>query len=290
MATLAASTVAGLGGSPQTSQAVTYEPAPPFCEGAVVHDYLMPLKRMPRLHSPPSTGRLGFASERLRLRPLPSLLVGEGKVGYELTLFERGSPVHLGWDVTATLVQVDWRGRVKEVVTRSRRHLATVSRRRGGGVRFPVGEAPAVYRLTVVFRTEAGRKLGGYGFYFRVVSPTQNARLSLNTDSYRPGNMVFGRIENFGTASVLYGAPYAIERQEGSAWTEAPESPRGPWILIGYITGPGLAAEHCSGFWVPPGMPLGRYRMVKELSFMTRLPIEGRPPSTPVAAEFDIVP
>jgi Bacterial Ig-like domain len=273
---------------PLESSAVNYEPAPPFCDGAILHDYRRPFERMPKLHAPPPNGRVGFASGKLRLQPFPPLVVGEGEVGYTLGPLEKRAPVRLGWDVTTTLDRIDGRGRPIERIERARRHLAIVSRRRGGGARFQVGDEPALYRLTVVVRTETGRKLGGYGFYFRVLTPTGRVRLALNAAAFGPGETVFGRIENFGTALVSFGAPYAIERQDGSAWTKAPQSPPGPWILIAYIVGPG-SASNCSGFWVPPGMPAGRYRMVKEVRFATRLPMTDPSPAL-VAAEFDLVP
>ena len=52
--------------------AVTYETPPAFCEPQVVHDFLAPLGRLPRLHSPTSSGQLGFGPASLRIEPLPA--------------------------------------------------------------------------------------------------------------------------------------------------------------------------------------------------------------------------
>jgi hypothetical protein len=283
---VAAILAAGLTSAPP-SHAVIYESAPsPFCDGEVLHDYLVPLKRMPRLHSPPPSGRIGFGPASIAIRPYPALLVGEGRVGYGLSLRRRTPAAHPRWDVTTTLSRVDWQGRAIEMVDRVRRQVNTVGRGHSAGVHFKVGDDPGAYRLTSVFRSRSGQKLGGYGFYFRVVAPTQNVRLGLNADSYRPGNTVFGRIENYGTATVNYGVAYSIERLNGSSWSQAPESPRGPWILIGLSTQAGQSGR-CLGFWIPNDMSPGTYRVVKSVDFASG---HGRSNPTMLTAEFAIAP
>jgi hypothetical protein len=139
-----------------------------------------------------------------------------------------------------------------------------------------VSKNPTAYRVTVVFRNKSAHKLGGFGFYFRVVTPIQNVRLGLNSSSYSPEQTVFGRIENFGTETVRYGAPYVIERLEGTTWVTAPETPR-VFIMPLYGASPGKSGSPCSSFWIPPAMASGRYRMSKEINRAIKL-----------MAEFDI--
>ncbi len=143
-----------------------------------------------------------------------------------------------------------------------------------------------MYRLTVVFQSKSGRKLGGYGFYSRVVAVTKHARLSLDSDTYVPETTVFGRLENFGTDPIFYGARYAIERLEGSTWVTAPESPR-VFILPLYSTEAG-ATSSCSPFWIRPTMS-GRYRMTKGITYGVWPPSSNNRPVV-LTAEFDIVP
>jgi hypothetical protein len=272
------------------ADAVTYETEPSaFCRATVIRDYLAPLDRLPKPHSPGPGGRLGFGPRSIRLRPLPSLLVGGGTIGYKLFLSKGAQAQHPDWTVVTTLERVSWRGRSAETHNHARRHVTTVSRTHEAGEEFRVNRYAFPYLLTVVFRNQAGKELGEYGFYFRVVDATANARFGLSAPSYRPGSTVFARIENFGSSPATYGAPYAIERLEGTAWVKAPESPKGPWILPLYWTLAGMTERGCHGFWIPPTMPPGRYRISKEAQFPA---LRGPGSDEPrlIAGEFDVAP
>jgi hypothetical protein len=272
--------------------AVTYEEAPPFCRETTVRDYLSPFRRMPKLHEPTESGSIGFASPSLILKTYAPLVVGEGTVGYSLALRFGSEPVSAQWDIATTLSRVDRVGRVMEVLMRSERRVGTIGSGRGAGIKFSVGGDPAFYKVTVRFRDWAGHRLGGYGFYARVVAPTQDARLRLNANTFRLGETVWERVENFGTTTATYGVGYSIERRSGSRWTLAPESPRGPVPAIMLFSLPGKTGHSsCSGFRIPPTMPPGRYRMAREVAFQAPRPIA--PDSTPqrtLYAEFDVIP
>ncbi|HEX6667779.1 MAG TPA: immunoglobulin-like domain-containing protein [Solirubrobacterales bacterium] len=247
-----------------------YETAPPpvapthFCGGGAASARLTPFKPRPRLHSPRPDGRMGFGPTGLLLTPLPRLIVDAGSVGYSLALTETTAAVHPNWDVTTVLTLIDWRGTSLKALRRVHRQVGTVNEGEDVGVRFPVKSTPAFYRVTTVFDNEAGKRLGEFGFYFRVASWTEGAHLVLDSNSYRPGETVIGRVDSLGPEAVLYGQPYAIERQAGPSWVPAPESPRGPWLMVGYITSPGYAGRNCSRFHIPAGMRPGRYRMSKD--------------------------
>lgn len=274
--------------SPPTAAAVTYEVEPPFCDGAILRDYLAPLERMPRLHDVPPSGQLSFGSGNIVVRRNSALVVGGGSVGFWLDLHNYNHPARPRWVVTATLTQVDWRGRKLREVGRLQHRVLQIGREHSADFELSVGSVPAVYRVTAIFRSLSGRKLGGFSSYQRVVPATEHARLGLNTTIYRPGQTIFGRVENFGSKSAAYGVPYAIERLEGTAWGNAPESPRGPWIMPLLSSGPGLAGG-CNGFRIPTTMPAGRYRMAKEIEFVNRLARFGSKITT-LTAEFEIVP
>lgn len=264
------------------ASAVTYEPEPAFCERQQLRDFLAPLKRMPKLHQPSAKGQFGFGPEKLRLRSVPSLVVGGGEVGTTLAIAQRQG-LRLPWTATAVLVEVNGNGRPIGKPRRLTRRVGWLKPFKGKGLRFEVSSDPAFYRLTTVFYGAAGQKLGRFGFYYRVMPPIQRARLRLNTSSYRPETTVFARVENFGTTSVGYGVPYSIERLMSGSWVEAPESPDGPWILPLLISPPGFSGP-CNGFGIPRSMPAGRYRMVKPLE-------TGRnEDSMTLTAEFDVVP
>lgn len=270
----------------QPAEASTGPEQPRFCEEEVLHDFLAPLERLPRLHAPPASGQLGFGSRNILLRANSTLIVGGGTVGYRLTLQNYDHPAHPRWKLSTTLTQVDWRGRTTRVVDRQQRRVDRIGRGNSTGFEFEVDGTPAVYRLTIVFESDSGRKLGGYGLYVRAVNPTRHARLALSGGPFRPGDTVFSRIENRGTETVFYGAAYRIERYDGSSWALAPESPRS-FILPLYGSGPGRSENGCTRFSIPSTMPPGYYRMSRDLSFGQFTPKEQQ---TTLTAEFEIVP
>jgi hypothetical protein len=261
--------------------AAIYETPPLFCDDTVIHDYLAPLERLPKLHTPTSSGGLGFGPKNVRIAFSGQLIVDEGLAGYTLTHRRRGSSVHLDWDTETVLARVDWRGRTTAIEDRARKHVAGLWKSHGGGVGFSIDRRPGAYRLTVTFSSHSGRRLGEIGSYFRVVEPTKKTQFRLNADSYRPEQTVFGRIENFGTAMIFFGAAYAIERLEGTEWITAPESPKA-FILPLYGTGAGRTGG-CSPFRIPITMPAGRYRMSKGFGYGVHRDRHL------VSAEFDIV-
>jgi hypothetical protein len=254
------------------ASAVVYESEPPFCQPTVLTDYLAPLAQMPPLHSP--GGNPGFGRGRLDLTSTPSLVVRSGEVGYTLSLRPKARPLHPKWTATTTLARIDAHGQPVQVLATVRRKLRTISRKRSAGASFQISGEPAFYRVTAVIRNRSGRKVGGFGFYYRVVVPETDAKLALNGTAFRPGQTVFGRIENFGSTRVEYGAGRQIQRQEGSAWVPAPEDPPLPAIAVLYFVQPGLTGR-CFGFGIPSAMPPGRYRMMVYPNF---------------AAEFDVLP
>ena len=297
---------AGDGGSPYALPAAEHwarrvrafvvEELVPYEEHAELNQGRLPDGATTSLHSiacqsrtrPAPSGRLGFGPPGIHIQPLPSLLVGGGMIGYKLFL-SRGAPAqHPNWTVITTLARVNWRGRVAETHNHARRQVTTISRSRGAGIEFRVNRYAFPYLLTVAFRDQAGKELGEYGFYFRVVDATANARFGLSAPSYHPGGTVFARIENLGSSPVSYGAGYRIERLVGATWILAPESPTGPVPAIAYATNTGMTQDGCTGFWIPLSMPPGRYRISKEVRF----PALGRSGAEPrlISGEFSIAP
>jgi hypothetical protein len=250
---------------PAGAGALVYEPEPPFCKPHVVRDHLAPLGRLPKLHGPGEGGRIGFGPRNLRLLTGPRLLVGGGRVGFALRLEQRRS-LNLPWTAVTSLVPLSRKGRPLAPPRRKVERVGYLRAHGGDEFVFEVPDGYAIYRLMTVFRDAAGQKLGRFGTYYRVVDPVIWARLNLSALSFRAEQSVFARVENLGTQSAFYGVDFLIERLEGDTWQRAPESPTGPWILLG-ITTPGGMTGRCSRFWIPPTMPPGRYRMVKSARF-----------------------
>jgi hypothetical protein len=275
--------------------AVIYEPAPPgFCERQTLHDYLRPLDRMPKLHAPAKTGQIGIGPQSLRLRSSSPFVVGSSTVGFTLAVAQR-KPLYLPWSATASLVQVNGNGKPVGRPRHLEKSVGLIRPFKGDHFQFEISGKAALYRVTVAFWGASRQKLAEFGAYYRVLPPISRARLAANSLSYRPESIVFGRIENYGTLRVAYGVPFAIERLEGSTWVEAPESPDGPWILPLLFSLPGESGS-CNGFWIPPSMPPGTYRMTKEVGYVR--PIRPRDKSrntssraeNTLTAEFQVVP
>lgn len=268
-----------------SASAVTYETAPSFCGAAVVRDYLGPLNGLPKLRLPSSAGLAGIGRSNLLLKTAPRLAVGEGRIEYWFTLRNPKRPVRLGWTVLATLSRVDTDGRAVERVARAKRRVGAVTTTSLPGGRFRVSGEPTTYLLLLSIRGAQGQEIARYGSYHRAEPLHYETRLGLNAASYRPGQTVFGRVENLGTGSVFFGASYSIQRREGSRWVRVPESPR-RFIKPLYSLGAG-AAGRCHDFWIPPTMSPGRYRMAKGITFGEYTPDAA---SAQLTAEFDIVP
>lgn len=285
LAALAALLVAAWAAAPARAVAPPAPPDPSFCEGTVVRDFLAPTKRMPKLRSPRRDGTLPFRPRGIGLFAWhPGLEPkADEEIGYVFSL-RRHAPARPRWRVDARLELVDWRGRRLKQVAGKRRQVRRLGRdRRRLNLKLPLPRRIGFYRYSAEFRGPSGKLLGRLGFYARVMAPVKRIRLALSSPTYTPGQTVLGRIENLGTGSVYFGSPYRIERYDGGVWTRAPETPQAfPMPL--YTAGSGLSSP-CSPFRIPHSMPLGRYRMVKEVDFA----IGQRAQSATIAAEFDVV-
>lgn len=238
-----------------------------WCEGETLRDYTAPLKRMPRLQTLPDDGEIDSAHSNVRLETTGEpLAVGGGTIGYQFSLHAYKRPAHPRWDVTAMLWQVDWQGRNIQPVDRIQRRLNKIGLDVNRNFSFEVPAEPALYRVTIVLRSASGRRLLGFGGYYRVVKPAVHAALSVNGPAYGPGQTVFARVENYGTAYALYSSGYTLEKLEGESWVLAPESPRQSTREL-YFIPPGMSGDHCLQFTVPQEMVAGTYRMSSEARF-----------------------
>lgn len=276
LAATAALAAALLAPGPATA-AVTYGLEPAFCRPTVLHNYLKALDRLPRLRWPKHE-RLGFAP-KLHLVSLPQLVSPAfsraPKVGFRL-FAERRSRSYSGWTLTATLTRVRWDGRVLERVARAKLDLGNPQ-----GKTFKVGEEPGAYRLTVDFRSDTGKRLGSFGRYFRIVQPNPAFGFAINATAYRPEQTVLGRIENVGSTQLVSSGAYRIDRLENGAWVHAPEDVPAQETFELYFIEPGRTSD-CTRFWIPPQMPPGRYRMVREVRQLGSI--------YDFPAEFDVLP
>lgn len=261
--------------------AAAAEAEPPFCEGQTLHDYLAPLKRLPKLREAPARRHkvLHFRGTEI-FSAGPKLAISGGRAGYDFT-FEG----HPEWDVTVALARINSKGEVVERIAK-RHHRLGETPLASADFGFGIPGRPALYRTTLVIRSRSGRKLGEFGNYYRVIRPSVEARLVLTAPAYSPGSTLFARVENPGAAFALFGQEYAIEKQEGEGWVRAPESP-GAFVMPLYGIAPGATSNHCTVFPIPTSMPLGRYRLSQEILFTWALQ-HGHQVRPTLHAEFDV--
>lgn len=284
-----------LGGAWLTGPAegVTYEPEPSFCEPTVIRDPLAALARMPKLHQPSKNGQVGFGPPRLRLRTTGGMLVDEGEVGFYLGLKQRNG-LSLNWTAKTTLVEVNGNGHPIGDPQSSRKKVGRLKPSYSKRFTLAVPADPAFYRVTILLSGKSGQVLGKFSFYTRVVRPTHTAKLALSASTYHPETTIFMRVENFGNLTAYYGVRYEVEKLEGESWVEAQESPRGPMILIGLASPPGMTGP-CSQFRVPPTMAPGMYRISKDVDFLPPVHVSHPrhfvpSPQATLTAEFQVEP
>lgn len=195
------------------------------------------------------------------------------RVGYSLKILKSGNPdPRLNWFITAKLARVDSRGRLRQLLESKRGHASGAGY--NGSFGFDSPKRLGSYRLEITFRDSAGRDLGRFGSYFRVVPSVQDARLTLDAASYEPGETVSACLENFGTTAIGSGTcGISIETFEGAVWRLARFSPPGycPADLALLLAG---RTAHAGSFGLPTDAPVGTYRAVL--------------PGTSLSAEFHI--
>lgn len=239
------------------------EAEPPFCKRHVLHDYLAPLQGLPKLREPPyrRTGKYVRFHGAMISASSPTLIVGSARAGFEL-----GWDRNPKWQLTLTVNQVDWHGRVQRRVGVRHLPLGALGQALFAEPNIVLGGPPALYRATLVIRSARGRMLGQFGSYYRVVRPSVNGRLTTSSPTYPPGGTLFARIENPGAAFVLFGAEFKIEKLEDESWIPAPETPD-VFTMGLYNVAPGVTSGHCTVFPIPTTTPPGIYRLSQEAIF-----------------------
>lgn len=238
-----------------------------FCENTVAHNYAQPLEEMPALRPVPADRELSFGPRSIHLFPHASQVVlaeQAGRVGYTLKIPPKSSksgnpnlPL-LNWLVTAKLARVDSRGRTRELLGSRRGRVTGPGNNGSFGLELP-GE-PGYYRVEIVFRNGAGKRLGRFGEYVRVVPSVSDARLTLNATSFRPGEAVSACLENYGTTTVSFGScGISIESFDASSWQRSSIDPPRECAGVLLALGAGRAA-YAGNFDIPSDAPPGAYR------------------------------
>lgn len=251
---------------------------PAFCDSSTVRGNPRELGRLPPLHQAPPSEQLPFAPETTQFRPFDEFQVGEAEIGFALRQSNGHRTDPLDLTVVATFTRIDRQGNAVESIGRVETQVSSVKGYETISFSRKVSRS-GFYRAGIFFWDSRFQSLGKYAAYFRLLSlRIQPPRLALNGRAFKPGDRILARVENFSNESISYGVPYRIERWNGAAWTNAPESPGGPWIRPLYRSRSGSTGP-CLPFGIPLSMPPGTYRMVK--------PIRGK---SPLFARFEVLP
>jgi hypothetical protein len=254
----------GIGGS--ASAVVQATPVSThFCAATLVRDYLKPLHKFPPVRHVPNSGRLPFGPKGLLLRVIGNgLRVGPGPIGFVFTDEAVGRSRRLNWTITTELLRLSSPDQPILIETK-KRHVSVSTASKINGQRFSVSGSPDFYMVRIEFEDHAGRRLGIYSEYFRVVRPTFIARLGLNRARIEAGQTLFIRIENLGTEAILPASGFGVERYDGERWLD-----------VGRIQNPKLRPRlrevvpagqvgQCVQYLVPDEPSAARYRITNDI-------------------------
>jgi hypothetical protein len=226
--------------------------------------YVETLRRMPRVHLLPGSGRLPFAASSAHFSAITHpVVVGGGQIGYGFSSEDDEGGQSIGWTFRGRVVPVDGRGQairnapIAERMTRSHGDLSDLQ------LRFNLSSQPALYKVELTFRNRAGHLLGKYGEYVRVVKRTVNVAMRLSDSVFSPEQTLYMRVANLGTVTVHSGPEFVLEHLLGGRWTTDPASPQDVWRTSLQVLFAG-ESSHCQEFEIPMSQPAGLYRLSKD--------------------------
>ena len=188
-----------------------------------------------------------------------------GGFGYGFSEHNYGGTVLLDWTVTAELWAVDRQGNARKEMDSEELfiHRLDAANQPHIEVEPPEGRR-GFYRFDMQISNQAGKTLGSYSAYFKVVRPYLKVDLGLARDTVHPGDRVFSRLENYGSESVTYGESFWVQRLESGRWVNQPELTPHFWFAwLGFLPPGGTGL--CNSFVLPTNAAPGRYRVVKSI-------------------------
>jgi hypothetical protein len=235
--------------------------SPSFCRERFVRDYEAPLRGMPRQHPPPE-GELPFGPRNFgihRIDRTPLALEGS-RFGYRFGgKNERSRVLNLNWRASATARAVDAHGRVKRTIGSRRWRVHRVKDLEPLEIAFPA-DHPGFFRVDLRIATLDGRRHVAYRDYFRVLRRSNEVAIRVSAESVRPGESVWGLLENRGAGQLSTRGYLDLERVEQGAWVPVPLPPSPESVMgIHWLIGPGEVGR-CQRFDVPADAAPGLYR------------------------------
>ena len=272
----------GMEAAPESDAGV----APGSCpsEGKT-RDYAAPLRAFPPIRNLPPSGTLPFGPAELRITSLSEdVQAGHGIVGFRVAIPISRQRHGLDWTVNFRVTQLSVRGSPKALIAE---HRSRLSHAQEVGLiekklAVPVPSTPAFYRVDIAIEGANGATLGRYSEYVRVVPRRVKVKLLLRSDVFSPGELLFTRIKNQGTAVVFFELhDLTLEQRVQDGWrlVTLERSPRwgGSGSAVGSFIVGGQAGE-CSGIHLPSGLAPGIYRVSRTIStrLSRRFPLRAR--------------
>ncbi|HEY2053912.1 MAG TPA: immunoglobulin-like domain-containing protein [Solirubrobacterales bacterium] len=266
-----------------------------FCSSPGPRDYAAPLEALPpitrvpaRSKEHPGLGNLPFGPRGIEMYEMGVDQVLTGASSYGFAFWDVGfvgnhpeTPT-VDWRVTAQIQALGPDGSVVEEVDHTHIKVGRIDDAYQPIISLDVPGRPGFYRFDIQITGADGAELGAYSEYLRVVPPSVEVRLGINTDRVRPGQVIAVRPEELGTERLDYGEYLVVQRRSDGGWHRYPPMNGGAWALWLGMLGPG-AAGSCNHVAIPDDTPAGHYRFVKSVGTETG-PRSGR--SLSVAAPF----
>lgn len=259
--------------------------APSFCRERLVRDYEAPLREMPHQHPPPQ-GELPFGPRNFGIHRIDrSPLAFEGsRFGYRFGgKHERARVLSLDWRAFAIARAVDASGRVKRTIGTRRWRVHRIKDLEPLEIAFSA-DHPGFYRVDLRIVTLDGRRHVAYRDYFRVLRRSNQVEIEVSAESVRPGETVWGLLENPGAGQLSTHGYLDLERAEGNAWAPVPLPPSPESVMgVTWLIGPGEVG-HCQRWDVPADAPPGAYR------FSTQVNLANTQKKVTVTGPFTVAP
>lgn len=238
-----------------------------FCKSRLYRDYESPLESLPAVAEIPRSGILSFAPAGIRLGRIslrqnrPRIIVGSGSFGYEM-----GSSVSTmaNWNVISKLSRISSTGLTTSTVAEVSGFVGQVTNRAILDFVLKTPGKPGMYRYDISFSDQAGKPLGAFASYFRVVPANLNVLLSIQKRNLHPGEIVNFRVQNRGTEELEYTTLFRIQRRVKSDWvTTSLNGYRLPFPPTRLLSAGEVG--QCESVRLPKNLPAGRYRIARSM-------------------------
>lgn len=188
-----------------------------LCQAPPANPYIAALSGLPKVHTPPKTGKLPFAPA-VQMVPISGTLLANGEdIGFLFPVdrMHQEKSRKPSLQVSVRVSVLNRRGQVVKVVMLKTQSVRGSETNRVG---YTTPKGTHLYRVDTRFEGADGKRLGAYSQYFRSVPAKFDASITLEADTVAPGGTLVARLENLGAVWLGTGFGYSVERFDGSSW------------------------------------------------------------------------